>query len=209
MSSHDAPTAGQAHYLALGDSYTIGEGVPAGLRWPAQLVEAMRARGLSIAEPQYIARTGWTTDELSAAIDEQQTTGKLRAEYQLVSLQIGVNDQYRGLPPAEYIGRFDVLLARAIAFAGGHPEHVLVLSIPDWGSTPFARASGRDREHIATQLDQYNAIAAAACERMHVAWVDITAVTRDPATAGLLAEDGLHPSGDMYALWARRVEAGK
>lgn len=209
MSRHDAPSVALAHYLALGDSYTIGEGVPAGLRWPAQLVEAMRARGLAIAEPHYIARTGWSTDELSAAIDEQQSAGTLRTEYQLVSLQIGVNDQYRDRPPAEYSRRFAVLLARAIALAGGHPENVLVLSIPDWGTTPFARASGRDREHIAAQLDEYNAIAAAACERVRVNWVDVTAVTRDPATAGLLAEDGLHPSGDMYELWARRVENKK
>ena len=209
MSNDGARAAATAHFLALGDSYTIGEGVPEGLRWPAQLVAAMRARPIAIAEPHYIAGTGWTTDELSAAIDEQQAAGKLRHNYQLVSLQIGVNDQYRGRPPAEYTGRFNALLVRAIGFAGGQPEHVLVLSIPDWGSTPFARSSGRDREQIAAELDQYNAIAHAACKRMHVAWVDITGVTRDPASAGLLADDGLHPSGDMYALWVDRVEAGK
>jgi lysophospholipase L1-like esterase len=124
-----------------------------------------------------------------------------------VSLQIGVNDQYRGRPPAEYCDRFEALLARAIEFAGGRAEHVLVLSIPDWGTTPFARSSGRDREHIAEQIDRYNAIAAAACRSRQVRWVDITGVTRDPATAGLLAEDGLHPSGDMYACWVRCVEA--
>lgn len=160
-----------------------------------------------MAEPQYIARTGWTTDELAAAIGEQQAAGNLGDNYAWVSLQIGVNDQYRGRPPAEYTAGFESLLERAVAFAGGHARKVLVLSIPDWGTTPFARASGRDREHIAAQIDQYNAIAATSCERTGAAWIDITPVTRDPATAGLLAADGLHPSGDMYALWAMQVEA--
>jgi len=197
------------HYLALGDSYTIGEGVAEGLRWPTQLVAAMRARGIAIAPPHYIARTGWTGDELSAAIDEQESKGQLRASYDLVSLQIGVNDQYRGRPVEDFSVQFAALLTRAIAFAGGKPEQVVVLSIPDWGTTPFARASGRDREHIARQLDAYNTSAAAVCQRNGATWVDITDLSRDPATAGLLADDGLHPSAEMYALWARRVEAAR
>ena len=169
----------------------------------------MRAHGIASGEPQYVAQTGWTTDELSSAIDQQQAAGKLRADYDQVSLQIGVNDQYRGRAPADFSEAFDALLSRAIGLAGGQPARVLVLSIPDWGCTPFARSSGRDRAHIAAQLDQYNAIAAAACRRAGVRWVDITGLTRDPATAGLLADDGLHPSGEMYASWARLVEEGK
>lgn len=204
----DAPAA-PAQFLALGDSYTIGEGVPEGLRWPALLVQAMRDRGIAIASPQYVAKTGWTTDELSAAIDEQQGKGALRTRYDLVSLQIGVNDQYRGRPAGDFTANFKTLLDRAIAFAGGRPEQVVVLSIPDWGTTPFARTSGRDREHIAAQLDDYNRVAEAISRDSGVTWVDVTAVTRDPATRELLADDGLHPSGEMYQLWAKRVEAAR
>lgn len=196
-----------AQFLALGDSYTIGEGVPPGLRWPTQLVQAMRKRGVPMAEPQYIAGTGWTTDELSAAIDQHEGRGELRDHYALVSLQIGVNDQYRHRPASEFIGNFSTLLCRAIAFAGGNPGQVVVLSIPDWGTTPFARTTGRDREHIAAQLDEYNRAAEAVSLSMGVAWVDITAVTRAPATRDLLADDGLHPSSEMYQLWTQRVEA--
>lgn len=187
-------------YLALGDSYTIGEGIDADGRWPVQLARALREGGVALDDPEIIAATGWTTDELSAAIDVAQPP----AGFDLVSLLVGVNNQYRGRDVAEYRAQFEALLARATALAGDRPGRVLVLSIPDWGVTPFAIASGRDRDRIARELDAFNAAAQAACEARGIAFVDITAASRthggEPA---MLADDGLHPSAAMYAQWTR------
>lgn len=196
-----------AGYLALGDSYTIGEGVGGDERWPVQLAAVLRARGIAIAHPHVIARSGWTTDELSSAIDEEEAQGQLQAPYGLVSLLIGVNDQYRGRGVAEYMAQYTRLLDRAIVFAGGNPAHVLGVSIPDWGTTPFAQAGGRDRRQIAGQIDQFNAAAQATCRQREVTWVDITDLTRVPQLTHLLVADGLHPSGEMYTLWAVRIAA--
>jgi len=124
-----------ASFLVLGDSYSIGEGVAEGERWPAQLATMLRSRGVPLPAPQYIARTGWTTDELDAAIDEQERKHALHPPYGLVSLQIGVNDQYRGRPLAQFRAGFVKLLERAVKFAGGNAGNVIVLSIPDWGQT--------------------------------------------------------------------------
>ncbi|MFN3311344.1 MAG: GDSL-type esterase/lipase family protein, partial [Thermomonas sp.] len=139
-------------YLALGDSYTIGEGIHADGRWPQQLAAGLRAAGIAVAEPRILATTGWTTDELSAAMDAAEPLG----QWDLVSLLIGVNNQYRGLPLAEYARSFDALLARATALAAGRAERVLVLSIPDWGVTPFARRELRSPRRIAAELDACN-----------------------------------------------------
>ena len=186
-------------YLALGDSYTIGEGVDEAGRWPAQLASALRASGVAIDDPRFIATTGWTTDELSAAMDAQEPLG----EWAFVSLLIGVNNQYRGRPVDDYLGEFTRLLQRAIALAGDGAGRVLVLSIPDWGVTPFAFASGRDAQAIADDLDAYNAAAREACQAHGVAFVDITAISRDDGDATtMLADDGLHPSAAQYARWA-------
>lgn len=183
-------------YLALGDSYTIGEGVPVEGRWPMRLAAALRAQGLALADPTILATTGWTTDELSSAMD----TAAFAPPYELVSLLIGVNNQYRGRPADEYRGEFRRLLERAVTLAGARPGRVLVLSIPDWGVTPFASGSGRDTARIAAELDAYNAIAREETIRAGAAFVDITPISRDyPA---LLADDGLHPSAAQYALWA-------
>ncbi|GAA0709356.1 SGNH/GDSL hydrolase family protein [Dyella marensis] len=183
-------------YLALGDSYTIGEGVPAEGRWPMRLAAALRAQGVALADPTILATTGWTTDELSAAMD----AAAFAPPYDLASLLIGVNNQYRGRSADAYRGEFRRLLERAIALAGGRPGRVLVLSIPDWGVTPFARDSGRDTARIAAELDAFNAVAAAETRSMGAAFVDIAPISRDfPA---LLADDGLHPSAAQYALWA-------
>jgi lysophospholipase L1-like esterase len=195
-----------AEFLALGDSYTIGEGVEALQRWPLQLAAALRARGTAVAEPQILARSGWSTDELVDAIDADVEVGKMRSPYDLVSLQIGVNNQYRGREAADYAIEFSYLLGRSVSFAGGEVFRVLVLSIPDWGVTPYARASGRDREQIASEIDAYNAAAAAVCRARHVCFVDITDLTRDPALAEALVADGLHPSAEMYRRWVERVE---
>lgn len=185
-------------YLALGDSYTIGESVEAAGRWPVQLAARLRDAGIAISEPRIIATTGWTTDELSTAMDAAEPLG----EWDFVSLLIGVNNQYRGRSVDDYVGEFHRLLRRAIALAGGRADRVLVLSIPDWGMTPFAAASGRDPQAIADALDAYNAAARELCLAEGVAFVDITALSRTGETAEMLAEDGLHPSGAQYARWA-------
>ena len=185
-------------YLALGDSYTIGEGVDAGGGWPRQLAERLREVGIRIAEPRIIATTGWTTDELAAAMDEAGPLG----DWDFVSLLIGVNNQYRGRSVDDYVGEFQRLLRRAIALAGGRADRVLVMSIPDWGVTPFARASGRDRQAIADDLDAYNAAAGELCLAAGVAFVDITAISRTGEAEVMLADDGLHPSAAQYARWA-------
>lgn len=185
-------------YLALGDSYTIGEGVPADGTWPFQLAAALRAQGVALADPQIIATTGWTTDELAAAIDEAAPQGP----FALVSLQIGVNNQYRGRPLAEYRQQFEQLLQRAIALAAEDPARVLVLSIPDWGVTPYARDNGRDATQVALDIDDFNAAARACCGDYGVAFVDITPVSRDGGDQpAMLVEDGLHPSAQMYRRW--------
>ena len=189
-------------FLALGDSYTIGEGVEPALRWPVQMAAALRESGLALADPQIIATTGWTTDELDAGIDAAAPQGP----FGLVTLLVGVNNQYRGRSVEDYREQFDALLQRALGFAGGQAQRVIVLSIPDWGVTPFAIASGRDRMQIAHELDAYNAAAAAVCARHEVAFVDITDLSREyGGEAVMLAEDGLHPSAAMYALWHRRT----
>ena len=188
-------------YLALGDSYTIGEGVPEAGRWPAQLALSLRARGHALDEPRYVARTGWTTDELAAAMDAADFT----PPYDLVSLLVGVNNQYRGRDAGEYRREFAALLARAIELAGGRNERVFVLSIPDWGVTPFAAGSDRDPAQVARELDAYNALALAECRRLDVAFVDITPLSRGVARAELTA-DGLHPCAAQYTRWAALAE---
>lgn len=189
-------------YLALGDSYTIGEGVEPAGRWPMQLAAALRDIGVAVDDPTIIATTGWTTDELEAGIDADAPQGP----FELVSLLIGVNDQYRGRSVDEYRPRFTALLQRALAFAGDRAPRVLVLSIPDWGVTPYAVASGRDRVRIGQELDAYNAAAAAICAEHDVAFVDITDLSRQlGGESVMLAEDGLHPSAAMYTLWHQRA----
>ena len=182
-------------YLALGDSYSIGEGVPEAGRWPVQLAVRLRREGVALDDPSIVATTGWTTDELSAAMDATS----FAPPYELVSLLIGVNNQYRGRSADEYRDEFRRLLERAVDLAGMRSERVLVLSIPDWGVTPFAHGSGRDVLRIASELDVYNAIAREETERRGAHFVDITGISRQhPA---LLADDGLHPSAAQYALW--------
>lgn len=193
-------TTHSAAWLALGDSYTIGEGVVAADRWPNQLARALRDSGTDIDDPRIIATTGWTTDELSEAMDRVQPP--LAASYALVSLAIGVNDQYRGRDVDEYRRGFTALLDRAIALAGGRADRVLALSIPDWGVTPFARHEAGNRGNIAAEIDAYNAAAHAICDQRGVAFVDITPLSRTHgADADMLVTDGLHPSAAMYAQW--------
>lgn len=181
-------------FLALGDSYTIGEKVDSAGRWPVQLAKALRGRKLSVGDPEIVARTGWTTDELAADIEIAAPGGP----YSLVSLLIGVNNQYRGRDAEKYRAEFKSLLAQAVEFAGGKASRVIVLSIPDWSVTPFA--AGRDRAKIASEIDHFNAIGLAETLAAGAHWVDVTPVSREEH-AGWVGADGLHPTAAQYARW--------
>jgi lysophospholipase L1-like esterase len=186
--------------LALGDSYTIGESVAADERWPVRLASRLRSTGVSVADPVIVARTGWTTDELAKGIDATPPSGT----FGLVTLLVGVNNQYRGRSTDEYRTQFRAVLARAIAFADAHAPRVIVVSIPDWGVTPFARRSGRGAARIATEIDAFNAIARDEALHAGARFLDVTPVSRRAALdPELVASDGLHPSGVMYEEWAR------
>lgn len=189
-------------YLALGDSYTIGESVPIYQGFPYQVVQLLREKGLVLTAPEIVAKTGWTTDELQAGINNT----RLLKSYDFVTLLIGVNNQYRGRTAENYATEFESLLNQAISFAGGHKDRVVVLSIPDWGQTPYAE--GRDRAKIAKEIDAYNAVNQKISRQYGVHYIDITPGTREASTdKGLVANDGLHPSGKDYARWARAVAA--
>ena len=185
-------------FLALGDSYTIGEGVAENGRWPVQLAAKLREEGIALADPRIIATTGWTTDELAWGIDGAEPLG----EWDFVTLLIGVNNQYRGRSAIDFRGEFETLLQRAIRYTRGRADRVLVLSIPDWGVTPFVKTTQASPAQIALELDAYNAAAQVVCEAQGVAFVDITPVSRERGgQAQMLADDGLHPSASMYTLW--------
>lgn len=185
-------------YLALGDSYTIGEAVARAESFPHQLVARLRAEEFDLAAPNIIARTGWTTDDLHAALDAHPPQGI----YDLVTLLIGVNNQYRGRDLENYRLEFAALLERALAYTGNAPTRVIVLSIPDWGVTPFARG----RTNVSEAIDAYNAINRAETRAYGAHYVEITnASRRAQHDAALLARDGLHPSAKMYAEWAQAL----
>jgi lysophospholipase L1-like esterase len=186
-------------YLALGDSYTIGESVPTEERWPNQMAQLLETDKIQI-ELTIIARTGWTTSELWQGIQ----TERIQPPYDLVSLLIGVNNQYRGYDIREYRDQFDFLLNQSIEYANGDINRVLVLSIPDWGVTPFA--SGRDREQIAREINEFNSVNRELSEGAGVHYVDVAPISREVVNNQLLiAPDGLHPSGKMYAMWAEKA----
>ena len=194
-----APSNQSLRILALGDSYTIGESVAENERWPNQLAALLSEKNIQ-TDMTTIACTGWTTSELWQGIQADPPRGR----YDLVSLLIGVNNQYRGYDINKYRDEFRFLLEKAIEYAGGKPEHVILLSIPDWGVTPFA--SGRDRDKIANDIDAFNLINLDESKKMGVHYVDVTLVSREALNdPGLVAGDGLHPSGKMYAEWAKLV----
>ncbi len=185
-------------YLALGDSYTIGEGVDSTLRYPVQIADSLKALGYLIESPVIIAVTGWTTSNLKAAIGYADP----QPPYDLVSLLIGVNNQYQGLDINIYMTEFTELIDKAIHSAGNEPGRVIVLSVPDWGVTPFA--SHRNRERIAVEIDQYNAINKEITLSRGIVWVDVTGISRLAENdETLIAGDGLHPSGKMYTEWVK------
>ena len=191
-------------YLALGDSYTIGEGVDPGARWPERLTIALRSSGTPIARLQFVARTGWTTAELLEAI--AAASPPLPPIHDLVTLLIGVNDQYRGYGRAVFRSGFELLLARAIALAADDPRRVVVVSIPDWSVTPFAEPDPRGRAAIAVEIDTFNAIAQRLAAESGAAFVDVTTDSRRAAqNRDLLAADSLHPSASMYESWVQLI----
>lgn len=187
-------------YLALGDSYTIGEQVSSDENFPHQTVALLKKQGIEVSNPVIIATTGWTTDELAASIREHNITDT----FSFVTLLIGVNNQYRGRDLENYKEEYTQLLDIAIRYAHGHTENVFVLSIPDWGVTPFAE--GKDRAQIAKDIDAYNAAKKEITLAHKCHYIDITDSTRkNGTTTEYLAEDGLHPSGKEYKIWAERL----
>ncbi len=193
-------------YLALGDSYTIGEAVLPEESFPYQLADLLREDVHAVKELRVIAKTGWTTDELMEAIQAADENTPIDRDQDLVTLLIGVNNQYRGRSVEEFSQEFLLLLNLAIEFAGNDPSRVRVLSIPDWGVTPYA--ADRDRNEIANQIDRFNENKERICRDAGVPYIYITDLTRGAATdSGLLATDGLHPSGTDYARWAKRVHS--
>jgi len=186
--------------LSLGDSYTIGESVLPAENFPNQTISLLRKDGCAFNDPEIIAKTGWTTDELREAIDKNS----FKDSYDFVTLLIGVNNQYRGRTVEDYKSEFESLLKQAIQFANGNAEHVIVLSIPDWGVTTFAK--DRDTKQIAIEIDNYNAANKAIADNYKVGYLDITPATREAAVdRSLIASDGLHPSAKEYAKWSERL----
>jgi lysophospholipase L1-like esterase len=191
-------------YLALGDSYTIGEGVEPHERYPNQLVEKLNNSGkFTFEPPQIIAKTGWTVDELQLGIDASTLEGE---GYDLVTLLIGVNNQYRGRSVGDFEKEFEAMLLQAIGFARGKNDHVIVVSIPDWGVTPFAVQRGSDQEKVAAEIGAYNLAKASICRKHEVVFVEIT---EDYRTIGsqsdMVVDDQLHPSGLVYARWTEKI----
>lgn len=195
-------------YLALGDSYTIGESVPMSKNFPNQTAALLKKAGIKMEAPTIIAKTGWTTDELQ----EQLSRTRLAVPFDFVTLLIGVNNQYRGRSADEYAKQFEELLQQAIGYADGKTDHVIVVSIPDWGATPFAEArlpngQGRDRKQIAKEIDLYNSINERISKEYKVHYINITPFTREAVKdKTLVAKDGLHPSAKDYARWAEKVK---
>ncbi len=190
-----ADESGKPQYLALGDSYTIGQSVPVDDRWPVILAAELKKAGKPTATPKIIARTGWTTRNLLDALAQSPPD----STFDLVSLLIGVNNQYQGRNLEEYRVEFRQLLTKSIGYAGGDAGNVFVLSIPDWGVTPLGQGN---RDHIAGEIDRFNAVAKEECDKRKVIFIDITGISRRALNnPSLIADDNLHFSGKMYRLW--------
>lgn len=199
LSTHGMTQHETIKFLALGDSYTIGESVAVDERWPVQLTNALRKKGIPCSYPQIIATTGWRTDDLKYAIEK----AGLKPEYTLVSLLIGVNNYYQGKSAGSYAPEFEELLHTAIALAGGDKSRVFVVSIPDYGFTPF----GKDKQQtISTGIDAFNSVNKSIAQKLGVKYIYITDISRKGLTEpDLVAGDGLHPSGKMYSAWVERM----
>jgi lysophospholipase L1-like esterase len=187
-------------YLALGDSYTIGEAVPLNQSFPYQVVQLLRNKEFNFSAPEIIAKTGWTTDELQNAINNST----LLSKYDFVTLLIGVNNQYRGKDAIEYKEQFEELLKKAIDLANGKKEHVAVISIPDYSVTPYAKQM--DTEKISKEIEVFNGINKALSIQYKVQYVDITTDSREAKNnPTFIAHDSLHPSEKEYAKWAEKI----
>jgi lysophospholipase L1-like esterase len=187
-------------FLTLGDSYTIGEAVPLHGSFPYQVVQLMRRDGYLFHAPEIIAKTGWTTGELQSAL----SSTRLLPSYDFVGLLIGVNNQYRGGSIDEYKQQFEFLLKKSIRLAANKSSRVIVLSIPDWGATPFAE--GRDRKKISQEIDQFNAVNAALSNQHQTHYMNITVGSRvNGKDLSFMTADNLHPSEKEYARWATLI----
>jgi lysophospholipase L1-like esterase len=199
MQLQASSTPAPKKYLALGDSYTIGESVPEADRWPNQLARMLNDKGKNVQKPRIIATTGWRTDNLKNAM----TIAQLKPEYDLVSLLIGVNNFYQGKPVEQFATEFEDLLNTAIQLAGGKKENVFVVSIPDYGYTPFGKPK---QEQITKGIDTFNEVSKKIAEKLNVKYINITDISRKGLEQPeLVAADGLHPSGKMYSLWVERI----
>jgi lysophospholipase L1-like esterase len=188
--------------LCLGDSYTIGESVLPAENFPNQTVQLLRKSNYDFEDAAVVAKTGWTTDELQQAIKAHS----FKSRYNFVTLLIGVNNQYRGRSVENYKPEFESLLKQAIELANKKPEHVIVLSIPDWGVTPFAKNSNRNIQQIAKEIDEYNEANEKISKKYRVQYINITPGTREALNdISLIAADGLHPSSKEYARWAEKI----
>jgi lysophospholipase L1-like esterase len=200
----DTMTEQAYSYLALGDSYTIGEGVEEQDQYPNQVVAMLKSSNILFSKPVIVAKTGWTTDELSKAIGEAGIEGNT---YDLVTLLIGVNNQYRGRPVENFRKEFEDLLGKAVSFADGDTNRVVVISIPDWGITPFATSRGTDESKVAKEIDAFNAAKKQISLNMGVHFIDITEEYREIGSLPeMLVSDKLHPSGLVYERWAEKIK---
>jgi len=188
--------------LCLGDSYTIGQSVNINERFPEQTITLLKQNKINFSDPEIIAKTGWTTKDLINSIHQKL----LNNDFDCVTLLIGVNDQFRGIDSVVYRKNFETLLHTAISCSGNRPEHVFVLSIPDYGVTPFALSGRQTPEAIGEEIDSFNAINRSIALRFQVQYIDINPYSKkakdDPT---LLAYDKLHPSGKMYGYWAEML----
>jgi len=189
----------EIHMLALGDSYTIGESVSIDQRWPHQFTDELKKIGKDVHRPDYIATTGWTTGDLLTGIASSLNREK---DYNLVSILIGVNNQYQGLDISLYEPELRNIIDQAIQIAGKDTARIIMISIPDYAFTPF----GKGDKSISSEIDSYNEIGRRVAQEYGILWVDITGISRKGIEeTALIAGDGLHPSGEQYLEWVRKI----
>lgn len=201
---HQEPHKPRLTYLALGDSYTVGEGVPSAQSFPFQLMKELKRSGLDFLPPKILAKTGWTAGELTEGIGTARVGGE---KYDLVTLLIGVNNQYRGLGLRNFQEEYPALLDMAVDFSKNGAENVILISIPDWGVTPFAKSKTQSSSEISLEIDSFNRYIREAANHRNTTFLDITKEYRK--IGGLsrhLVEDQLHPSGSVYHLWAKSLK---
>ena len=186
--------------LCLGDSYTIGEMVQLQKNYPYFTVQLLRDKGLNFSAPEILAKTGWTSDELQLSMKLYRFLPK----YDIVTLLVGVNDQYRGKDIIEYKTQFEELLKHTITLANNKSDHVLVISIPDYGLTPFS--ANLDRNKISKEIEVFNSVNKALTIQYKTVYIDLTEESNKAQyDAELIAEDQLHYTTKMYKKWAEKL----